>query len=46
MLFPLLRQSAGIMEWCGAMQNIKFYAPNLRVSGVRCQEEKQKKTET
>jgi hypothetical protein len=37
--FPILRQSAGVMEWWsnGALKNIKFQAPNLRVSGVGCQ---------
>jgi hypothetical protein len=38
------------MEWWsnGALQNIKFQAPNLKVSGVRCQVsgKKNKKSET
>jgi hypothetical protein len=37
-----MRESIGVMEWWsnGALQNIKFEAPNLSVSGVR--KEKQK----
>jgi len=32
-----MREPPGVMEWWsdGALQNIKFQAPSLRVSGVR-----------
>jgi len=40
-----MRESPGVMEWWsnGALQTIKFQAPSLKVSGVRCQEQKTKK---